>query len=66
METPKRLYRSRTDRKIAGIAAGMAEYFEIDPTIMRIIWVLLLFATGGGAALLYILLIFIVPEGPLA
>tara|TARA_B100000745_G_scaffold300364_1_gene254027 strand:+ start:6456 stop:6656 length:201 start_codon:yes stop_codon:yes gene_type:complete len=66
MEEQKRLYRSRTDRKIAGIAAGMAEYFNMDPTMMRIIWVLLAIITSGGAALLYILLIFIVPEGPLA
>ena len=66
MENTKRLYRSRTDKKIAGIAAGMAEYFDIDPTISRVVWALLFFATGGGAALLYILLIFIVPEGPVA
>jgi phage shock protein C len=43
---PKRLERDMYDRKIAGVCSGFAKYFGIDPTIMRLIWVVLVFATG--------------------
>ncbi len=42
----KRLYRSRTDRKIAGVCGGLAEYMEVDPTIVRLIAILILIFTG--------------------
>ena len=50
----KRLYRSRDDRMIAGVCGGLAEYFSIDPTIVRLV---LLFLTlwGGGGFLVYVL-----------
>ena len=44
----KRLYRSRNDRMIAGVCGGIGEYFDIDPTLIRILWVTLLFMAGGG------------------
>jgi len=59
---PRRLYRSR-DRQLAGVAGGMAEYLEVDPTIVRILWVLSIFL-GGFGILLYIIMAFIVPLDP--
>ncbi len=59
----KKLYKSRTDRKIAGVCAGIAEYFGIDPTLVRIGWVLLV-ALAGSGALAYIICMIIMPEGP--
>ena len=60
----RRLYRCRQDRKIAGVAAGMAEYLEIDPTVIRIAWILSAFL-GGFTILLYVILAFIVPVEPI-
>jgi len=59
----KRLYRSRTDKKLAGVCGGVAEYFNIDPTIVRVIWALLAFFYGTSI-LLYIIMAFVVPEKP--
>ncbi|MBI2851367.1 MAG: PspC domain-containing protein [Chloroflexi bacterium] len=56
----KRLYRSRSDRMIWGVCGGIAEYFEIDPTIVRLIAVLLVFA-GGIGILAYIILAIVMP-----
>lgn len=56
----KRLYRSRTDRMIWGVCGGLAKYFDIDPTIIRIIFVVLIFANGLGI-LAYIILAIVVP-----
>ncbi|MBA7561768.1 hypothetical protein ES708_03410 [subsurface metagenome] len=56
----KRLYRSRSDRMIWGVCGGLAEYFNIDPTIIRVIAVLLIFANGIGI-LAYIILAIVVP-----
>jgi len=61
--TTKRLYRCREDRQIAGIAGGMAEYLEIDPTVVRILWILA-FLMGGFGLLLYVILAFVVPLEP--
>jgi len=58
----KRLYRSRRDKKIAGVCSGIAEYFNVDPTIIRLIWIALLLVAGGGI-LLYLIAWFIMPEG---
>ncbi|MFO7322041.1 MAG: PspC domain-containing protein [Chloroflexota bacterium] len=59
----KRLYRSRTDRMIAGVCGGIGEYFGIDPTVVRLAAVLLAMA-GGPGLLLYIILAVIIPEEP--
>lgn len=60
----KRLYRSRKDRKIAGVCGGIAEYFNIDPTIVRVVAVLLLLPGGLPGFIPYIVLWIIVPENP--
>ena len=57
----KRLYRSKKDRMIAGVCGGLAEYFEVDPTIIRVAWVV--FSLMGGSGILaYIICWLIVPE----
>ena len=60
----KRLYRSKTDKKISGVCGGMADYFAIDPVIVRLLWVLgtLMSLFLGVAA--YIACAFIIPEEP--
>jgi phage shock protein C len=60
----KKLYRSRTDRKIAGVCGGLAEYFNIDPTIVRVIAVAMLLPGGAPGILAYLILWAIVPEKP--
>jgi len=60
---PRRLYRSRRNRQLAGVAGGMAEYLEIDPTVVRLVWILSIFI-GGFGILLYIIMAFIVPLDP--
>ncbi len=57
----KRLYRSRNNRMISGVCAGLAEYVEIDPTIVRMLFVLGLFA-GGATFWAYLVMMLIVPE----
>ncbi|MCY4018579.1 MAG: PspC domain-containing protein [Chloroflexi bacterium] len=59
----KRLYRSRADRRIAGVCGGIADYLAVDPTIVRIIWVLFAIA-GGPGVVLYIILAAVIPEEP--
>lgn len=61
----KKLYRSRTDTKIAGVCGGLAEYFAIDVTIVRIVFVLLLLPGGLPGFIPYIVLWIIVPLKPL-
>ena len=63
MSQPKRLYRSRTDKKIAGICGGMGKYFGIDPVIFRIIWLLLLLGMGAGLVV-YLILWIAIPMEP--
>ena len=59
----KKLYRSKTNRMIVGVCAGVAEYFNIDPTIIRVIWaVTSLFAFAGVIA--YVVCAFVIPEKP--
>jgi phage shock protein PspC (stress-responsive transcriptional regulator) len=61
----RRLYRCTHDRKIAGVASGVAEYFELDPTLVRILWFVSIFF-GGLGLLLYIGMAIIVPNEPFA
>lgn len=56
----KRLYRSEKDKKIAGVCGGLADYFDIDPVIPRVIFVALLIGAGSGL-LLYLIMWFIIP-----
>ena len=60
----RRLYRSRTDTVIGGVAGGLAEYLRIDPALIRIAWAVLVFVTGGGALLAYVVAWVLVPEAP--
>jgi phage shock protein C len=59
----KRLVRSSTDSKIAGVCGGLADYFDIDPMIIRLIWVVLFFF-GGTGGLAYIILWIVLPLAP--
>lgn len=56
----KKLYKSRTDKIISGICGGVAKYFGVDPTIVRIVWVA--FAILGAGIIAYIVCIFIIPD----
>ena len=58
----QRLQRSRVDRLIFGVAGGQAEYFDVDPVLIRMGWVLLILATAGIAALAYIVLAVVTPR----
>ncbi|MBI2208465.1 PspC domain-containing protein [Candidatus Woesearchaeota archaeon] len=58
----KRLFRSRKNRIIAGVCGGIGEYLEIDPTVVRLVWVLLVFLSFGAAIIAYIIAWIIVPE----
>ena len=59
-----RLYRSRNDRMIAGVAGGIAEHYDLDPSLVRIGWALLILFTGGLFLLLYIVMVIVVPDEP--
>lgn len=59
----KRLYRSRTQRMLAGVCGGVAEYFNVDPTLIRLLWVIFCFV-GGSGILAYIIAAIIIPENP--
>lgn len=61
---PRKLYRSQTDSVIAGVCGGLAEYFDIDPVLVRVIFVLLLLF-GGGGLLVYVILWIVTPKKPL-
>jgi phage shock protein PspC (stress-responsive transcriptional regulator) len=60
-----RLYRSRDDRMLAGVAGGLAELWGADPSLVRVIWALLVVFTGGVALIVYIVMALVVPEEPL-
>jgi phage shock protein C len=60
----EKLYRSRTERMIAGVCGGLAEHFHIDPTWVRLVFIVLFFA-GGCALLVYIIMWLIVPLAPI-
>ena len=59
----KKLYRSTSDRKLCGVCAGFAEYFNIDPTIVRIIWAVTSFFAFAGVVA-YVVCALIIPEKP--
>jgi phage shock protein C len=63
-DSPKKLYRSRTERRISGVCGGLAEYFNIDPTLVRLLFVLGLLLVGG-TLWAYIILMIVIPEDPL-
>jgi len=61
---PKRLFPSRKDRILGGVCGGLGTYFNLDPVLMRLIWVVLFFFAGFGL-LAYILAWIVIPEEPL-
>jgi len=59
----KKLYRSSTDKMIGGVAGGLAEYFDIDSTLIRVLFIVIVFL-GGGGIIAYIILWIVVPQKP--
>ena len=59
----KRLYRSKKDKMLAGICGGLSEYFDVDPSLVRLATVLLCLYAGTGL-LVYIIAAIIIPEAP--
>ncbi|HCT64384.1 MAG TPA: PspC domain-containing protein [Lachnospiraceae bacterium] len=61
----KKLYRIEDGKKMSGVCAGIAEYFDIDVTLIRLLWVVLTFFTAAfPGIILYIACVFIIPEVP--
>ncbi len=58
----KKLYRSVEDRMVGGVCAGIADFFDIDPTIVRLVFVLGFFASVSGLFWAYIIMMIVVPE----
>ena len=63
MSDYKKLYRSR-DKKICGVCGGIAEYFELDPTIMRLLWILLAFFSCCTGIIAYFVCALVIPQQP--
>ncbi len=62
MDNYKQLTRSASNRMVAGVCAGLGEYLNIDPTIVRLLFVLGFFLTGPGILIAYLIMALIVPE----
>jgi phage shock protein PspC (stress-responsive transcriptional regulator) len=60
---PKQLYRSKTDRVLGGVSGGLADYFAVDSTLIRIIFIILFFS-GGAGIFVYLVLWLIIPSRP--
>ncbi|MCY4061348.1 MAG: PspC domain-containing protein [Chloroflexi bacterium] len=63
IKVSKRLYRSRKERQLAGVCGGVADYLGVDPTLVRLLWVIFAIA-GGPGVLLYLIMAAVVPEEP--
>lgn len=61
----KKLYRSVTDKKLCGVSGGLGEYFDIDSTLVRLLWVLLCFFSCGAALLGYLVCALVIPSQPI-
>ncbi len=59
----KKLYRSNINRKLCGVCGGLAEYFDLDPTIIRLL-VVILTLFGGGGLLIYLICALVIPNNP--
>jgi phage shock protein PspC (stress-responsive transcriptional regulator) len=64
MEETKKLYRSTMNKQIAGICGGMGEYLNVDPTVMRILFVAGFFLTGSLMFWAYLVMWIVIPEPP--
>ncbi len=63
MNDIKTLTRSKSNRMIAGVCAGLADYLNIDPTVVRLLFVLGFFVAGPGLAIAYLIMAIVTPEG---
>jgi phage shock protein C len=63
MDATRKLYRSKTNRQVAGVCGGLAEYFNLDATLIRILFVVLA-VLGGAGLVLYVAMWIIVPKQP--
>ncbi|HET6759689.1 MAG TPA: PspC domain-containing protein [Propionibacteriaceae bacterium] len=61
MEEPRKLYRSRSQRMLAGVCGGLAEYFNLDATLIRVLF-LVLAVFGGSGLVIYVVMWLIVPD----
>ena len=59
----KKLYRSR-DKKICGVCSGIGEYFELDPTFIRLLWIVLAFLSCFVGVIAYLVFALVIPEAP--
>ena len=59
----KKLYKSTTDRKLCGVCVGIANYLNIDPTVVRLLWALITFL-GGAGVIAYIVCALVIPDEP--
>lgn len=67
MENKKKLYRSTTDKMLTGVCGGLAEYLEMDSTVVRLVWTLVVIFTGFmPGVLVYIIAAIVMPLKPLA
>jgi phage shock protein C len=60
----KKLYRSRTNRMVSGVCGGLGEFANVDPTIIRLLFAAGTIFSGGILLLVYLAMIFVVPEAP--
>ena len=63
VQQKRKLQRSRNDRFLSGVAGGMAEFFDVDPVLVRLGWVVLTVVTGGIGLLVYLVLVIVTPNG---
>ncbi|MGA8153208.1 MAG: PspC domain-containing protein [Terriglobales bacterium] len=61
----KRLIRPRADRKVEGVCAGFAEYFDLDVTLVRVVWLMSVFLGVGLTLIAYVIAWIVIPEEPL-
>jgi phage shock protein C len=63
MDASRKLYRSTSNRQVAGVCSGLAEYFNLDPTLIRVLFIILA-VLGGSGVILYVAMWIIVPKQP--
>ena len=62
MDQPRKLYRSRTEKKLGGVCGGLAQYFNVDPTLVRVLFIAL--AVLGAGLVIYLAMWIVVPPEP--
>ncbi|QAT62323.1 MULTISPECIES: PspC domain-containing protein [Tissierellales] len=59
----RKIYRSKDNKIISGVCGGLGEYFNVDPSIMRLLWIILAFVTAGFAIIAYFICALVIPQG---